>query len=404
MLLHCLEMEQINITQPIDNAFVEGSTGYIDDVEKKIKEYPKNETLESLINTGGGDITHGRRLFRAVLEHEGETIANVIGQAASMGGLLLAAFDKVRMDIHSRGMLHKGRLADNSKASESDKKEIQVFNETAHALLLAKAEKNAQINDKIDLQKAKAVLDQIFLSDSIEDYWFSAIEMRDVLGIVDEVTDVKRDQGKPELKLVAMANDYKNKFLNSFNNMGLFSKTKSVPRVMNIKDGRSIVFNSDSKELQKGDKIAVVDSDEVINETLPISDTLTAEVKENEVVDLINEEPSEPIKSQLDEVAKEEVMAMIQEMLAPIMEKLKEMGGAEDMEAKKKKEEEMENAIDEKIEAAAKSLFNKTQKQIVDGYKVPKFEGKNESVFEGMSHKEKQVVKTVEFVNENLNK
>jgi len=401
-------MDQVNITQAIDNKLIDGALGYIDKVESEIKSVTPGNDLNVLINSQGGDIFQGRRLFRAILEHEGPTKSKVVGFAASMAGLFLAAFDHNEMDIHSRAMLHKAHLSNSEEPSKEDKQEIKIFNETAHALLKAKAEKNAAKNDKIDLEKAISILDEIFLSDSIKDYWFSAIEMRDVLGIVDEVTDIQRVDGKPERKLVAIANEYKNQFLNSFNKMGLFDKkSKGAPRILNIKDGRQIIFNSTTGELKKGDNIAIVDSDEEVNGKIAIDEKTSAEVKDGQIVDILNEENDSPI-NMLDEEQKQEISAMIQEALKPVLEKLDEMsGGGEGPDDKKdKKEEEEEKAMEAlKAEVGKISKFlSETQGKIVGGYTPPKAKTKNESFFDGMSPKEKEIVKKVEFVNEKMNK
>ena len=113
---------EINLTREIDN-----EDGYIDDVVAQIKAIPKGEQLDMMVTCVGGDTFQGARLHRAVMEHDGHTKFVGIGIAASMGGVLMSAFDEIELDEELDIMLHKAHIPD-VPADELDPSQLDILN------------------------------------------------------------------------------------------------------------------------------------------------------------------------------------------------------------------------------------------------------------------------------------
>lgn len=354
-------MKELFLTQEITNV-----EGYIDKVVTDIKSVPANEELHMLITCVGGDVFQGDRLNRAILEHGSHTKATVIGLAASMGVVLLSAFDEVEIDSDAEIMLHKAHIPDMAPEDYTPEQRMSInrFNRKALSRLESKG---------VDAD----LLDEIFLSDSVSDVWLTAKEAEDA-GIGKSVK-IERKDSKP-FRVAAKLNiqQIKNK------HMGLFSKDKAVTRVATLKDGRQIVFKSESETLAKGDTVNLIGSNELLNGKIHLSNNMVAEIDEkNEVV---NMEEEEEINDVVSDDEKQAIMERLDTLEKAVTEMMTKMDGGDSEEAKEveaKKEEEYENKVKELEDAYKKTtdlLANAIDaaSAIKSGYKLPAVEDKHE--------------------------
>ena len=132
--------------------------------------------------------------------------------------------------------------------------------------------------------------------------------------------------------------------------MSLFGKKElKVARVELLSDDRIIVFNSAKEALAKGDKIALVGSDESLKGRLVLKNEMVAVVGEDNVIKAVEE----PTSNEMDE----ETMAKIDEIVEAItslmarVDKL-EGGGEESAEAKAARLKAEQDDDDEEAKAA----------------------------------------------------
>lgn len=379
--------EMIYLTSAIDNESLMGEDGYADRIEKQIRAKKSGDELVANFDSPGGDVNAGFRLARAISEHVGHTKAIVTGIAASMAGVMLAFFDEVEADVNAEIMLHKAHIGDKEMKdlTPEERQNIESFNEKAYNRLLEKG---------VD----KAVLHDIFLSDKIKDFYFTATEARDI-GLVDVVTEVKRNKGIPTISKIAalLKSNAKNKYeLYKKKQMGLFTKSEPiVARAEVLSDDRVIIFNSAKEALAKGDKIALIGSNDSLKGRLILSNKMVAVVNEDNVVEAIEEptvnEMDEDVRAMLDEIV-ETVKALISRVEAleggeaeeeAVEAKLEDAEHEDDEEeaSAKKKSEEVEAAQAEMTELTAKLVAMKTaiaNKTIASTFKIGKKEDKQE--------------------------
>lgn len=273
--------ELIYLTQAIDNEAKFGNDGYADKIEKQIRSQKSGETLTANIDSPGGEVTTGFRIARALSEHVGQTKAIVTGIAASMMGVMLGFFDYVEGDINSEYMLHKAHVpgTKNKDLTPEERNSIESFNKKAY---------NNLLNKGVD----KDLLHQIFLSDEVKDFYFTAQEAKKI-GLIDEITEVKRKNGNPSIiKIAASLNqNAKNKYESyKLKQMGIFSKKKPiVAQVEMLKDDRILLFNSASETIAKGDKLSLVGSNESLKGSLILSSGMKLIVNEENTVESVEE-------------------------------------------------------------------------------------------------------------------
>ena len=383
----------IYLTSAIDNESLMGEDGYADRIEKQIRATKSGEDLVVNIDSPGGDVNAGFRLARALSEHVGHTKAIVTGVAASMAGILLAFFDEVEADVNSEVMLHKAHVTGKAlkDLTPETRESLKSFNEKAYNRMLEKG---------VD----KAILHDIFLSDKIKDFYFTAKEAEQNLHLVDKVTEVKRNNGIPTISRVAakLISNAKNKYeLYKKKQMSLFGKKElKVARVELLSDDRIIVFNSAKEALAKGDKIALVGSDESLKGRLVLKNEMIAVVGEDNLVEAIEEPTSNEMDGEL-MIKIDEIVEAITSIMARL-DKI-EGGGEESAEAKeaklkaeqdgdeeeeaaaaaKKKAEEVEAATAELTELSAKLVAMKTAidtNTIASKFKIGKREDKQEAM------------------------
>ena len=304
---------RIQLTQAIDNEPKMGHDGYTDKIVKDIQAVPNGSDLEVEIDCVGGNVGGGFRIARAISEHVGNTKAIVTGMAASMAGLLLAFFDTVEVDKYADGvMLHKAHIvgSEEKDLTAEEKSSIKTFNQKAYDKLKSKGVDESRLHD-------------IFLSDKIEDFYFTPKQTKEI-GLADDVTEVVRSGGNPIIRKLAalQRSTIRNKYeSHKLKQMSLFGKKKPiVSRAEILRDDRVIIFNSVNETIAKGDKLSLLNSGESLKGNLILKSGLVAIVNEENVVESIEEvsvsdEISPEIQSMLEELAAA-ISALIERMEA----------------------------------------------------------------------------------------
>jgi len=381
-------MAEVNLTQEINN-----DNGYIDSVVGEIKNVPDGEPLDMLITCVGGDTFQGDRLHRAILEHQGKTKAIVIGLAASMGGVLLSAFDSVEIDVDADIMLHKAHIPNTptDEITPEQNSMIERFNRRAFSRM-----SDSGVNEEL--------LKDIFLSDQTKDFWLTAKEA-EAAGI-GQVMKIERKDSQPykvaaKLDIKSIKNKYKQK------EMGLFKSNKAALRMINAVDGRQVVFTSENEAVAKGDTLQLVGSNESLQGKIKLTDTLEATIdEENKIVDLVETE-AEVDGDQIGELAGrieaiEKALAELtkggEEEETPEAKAAKEEEAA--IEAKAVVEEEEEKEEEKKAMTALLQDALKAAKTIKAGLKLPTMDDKHETVVSNLTDREKNVSELISLRND----
>ncbi len=135
------------------------------------------------INSPGGIVTSGLAIYDTMQYIKSDIATYCIGQAASMGALLLTAGTKGKRYVlpHSRIMIHQpmGGFQGQATDIEIHAREILKMKETLNGII---AKHTGQTVDKIG-------------SDTERDYFMSGQEAKDY-GIVDEVIESIKNMGK----------------------------------------------------------------------------------------------------------------------------------------------------------------------------------------------------------------
>lgn len=135
------------------------------------------------INSPGGSVTSGLAIYDTMQYIKSDIATYCIGQAASMGALLLTAGTKGKRYVlpHSRIMIHQpmGGFQGQATDIEIHAREILKMKETLNGII---AKHTGQTVDKIG-------------SDTERDYFMSGQEAKDY-GIVDEVIESIKTVGK----------------------------------------------------------------------------------------------------------------------------------------------------------------------------------------------------------------
>jgi ATP-dependent protease ClpP protease subunit len=351
-------MAKIQFTKSISNSSF-GEDGFADSIVSQIEAVEAGEEIEFEIDSGGGEVYRGWRIATAISKHEGKTIANVTGIAASMSAVLLAFFDEVRADEKARIMLHKAYhpWRDYDDLKDEEKREIDTFNTKAYEKLSAK--KGAD----------KKFLKEVFLTDERKDHYMSAKEAKDK-GLIDEVYQIKRKNNSPIYRMVAQLQDKINNL-----DMSLFSNKEERPsQAVVMADERVMIFRSDNTSVAKGNKVELLGKNEALEGEHTLKDGTTIIVNDKNVVTEVKEKKAEETNDELTDMVKA-LMAKVEEMSAKIA----------DIEAKKEGEEEAKT-VDElkdevtQLEAKKKEILKaiKDNSALSSDFNPPNFEDKGE--------------------------
>jgi len=146
-----------------------------------------DKDINVYINTPGGSVTAGLAIYDTLMFVKPDVCTYCVGQAASMGALLLASGTKGKRYLlpHARIMIHQPWGGTRGSASD--------INIQAQEILKLKAKLNDLLAKHTGQQLKKVELD------SDRDYFMSSKEAAEY-GIVDEVIESKGDTGQKDKK------------------------------------------------------------------------------------------------------------------------------------------------------------------------------------------------------------
>jgi ATP-dependent protease ClpP protease subunit len=369
-------MADVYLSKSIENE----NTSYIDDVINQIKSIDPSEPLRMLITSYGGSTDQGKRIIRAIREHEGKTEALIIGVAASMATSILPAFDEVSFDApDTELMFHKSGVFD-SYGERVPEEELDAdivdrlkrFNANTYSELV-----NAGMSDDF--------VSEVFLSDSLENFWITAEEAVGLgLGKIKPATpDAMKVAANYDQDIINLKNELK---------MNLFKK--KALQVFNTADGRAVAFESASAEPKKGDQLKLVGSNEGLGSELMLSNTMKAIL--NEGGEIVNVEEVEEPKAEVSDEMVAELSARIDDLEAAVNAIKEAMNGeaeeAEEVEAKKDEEEEKMKALANKVESTLSEVEN-IANTLSTTAKLGKVEDKAEplEIGGGLTEEQKQI-------------
>lgn len=140
-----------------------------------------SDDITLLINSPGGMITSGLAIYDAMQYAKSDIVTVCMGQAASMGALLLAAGEKGKRYAweHARVLIHQPLIAGNVIGPASD---IQI-----------QAEEILKIRERLNdiLVRHTRQPKEKIQEDTDRDYFMSATEAKEY-GIIDEVASGRR--------------------------------------------------------------------------------------------------------------------------------------------------------------------------------------------------------------------
>ena len=173
-------------------------------------------------------------------------------------------------------------------------------------------------------------------------------------------------------------------------------------RVVNLLDDRQVVFESKEENIRKGDKLALVNSEEVLDGRIQITNTLVADITNGEVVNM--EEVEEP-KAEISEDMIAELVSRVTELENAVRNLV---GNSEEGADEEKEEMEAKAKALEAKEAGITALMddvNKTMASIKTTFMPPQKDDKREAIQteNRFTADEEYAIQQREFVKE-LNK
>lgn len=177
---------------------------------------------------------------------------------------------------------------------------------------------------------------------------------------------------------------------------------KATVRVVNLLDDRQVVFESKEENIRKGDKLALVNSEEVLDGRIQITNTLVADITNGEVVNM--EEVEEP-KAEISEDMIAELVSRVTELENAVRNLV---GNSEEGADEEKEEMEAKAKALEAKEAGITALMddvNKTMASIKTTFMPPQKDDKREAIQteNRFTADEEYAIQQREFVKE-LNK
>ncbi len=305
-------MARIYLNETIFNGF-----GTVDEVLSKINAVPDNEPLELQVNSGGGICSDGRVLYQAILERKGETTFIGVGIVASMAAVLMAAFDKVKLESSCDIMFHKGRPAwweYEDEVSDEEQYLVDRFNDLAY---------NDLSNKGVD----EGFLNEVFNSEGNKDHWITAqraeeiglgqvfktirknnmpVEVLNAVKGLDEMDSEK----KKEAYYMAQAEAHGKQMLSQANKPTKFKiksmfTGKKLMRSVKLANGTEACFMSKSETPAKGDVLTPIGSAKALDGKIALENNTMLTVSNNEVID------AEEMDTSKDTVTREEFDAAL---------------------------------------------------------------------------------------------
>lgn len=141
------------------------------DIEKAIKE-ADGDDITFVINSGGGDVFAGNEINYLISQYRGNTVADVVGIAASIATVICCGANKVRMAAGAQYMIHNV-----SGSASGDCRELKKVSD-----ILKNANKTIS-----NTYRLKTGMDEKALLDLMnKETWMDAVQAKEY-GFVDEI-------------------------------------------------------------------------------------------------------------------------------------------------------------------------------------------------------------------------
>ncbi|EPY2283499.1 head maturation protease, ClpP-related [Clostridium sporogenes] len=94
------------------------------DIEEALNKSKKNEEIEVIINSGGGDVFAGSEIYSLLKDHKGKVTGKIVGLCASSASIIAMGIENLKMSptaqimIHRASMISAGNSEDFAKGAE----------------------------------------------------------------------------------------------------------------------------------------------------------------------------------------------------------------------------------------------------------------------------------------------
>ena len=169
-----MRMERIKINGEI------GFDIFAEDIEAQLKE-AKNKDIEIIINSPGGSVFEGVKIYNLLNEHNGQKIVTIDSLAASMATYIAMAGDLIAVKDNATFMIHNAW-----GFAMGDYRDMQKTAEVLEGLSSLIAKKYAEKTNK-DIKEIRALMN--------EETWLFGDEIVKT-GFADELIETNKDKDK----------------------------------------------------------------------------------------------------------------------------------------------------------------------------------------------------------------
>ena len=268
---------------------------------KNIVNNNKNEDLNFVISTLGGDVNYGLSIYDLIKSHKGKTKATIIGMTASAGTIIAMSCDEVEMSENALFLIHNSWTQVEGNKQELNKT-INDLNKIDNIMVNIYSSKTGKTSEEIkDLMN--------------EEIWLSADEAKD-MGFINNITS-------SNLKIAANYKLLNDKLLIKLENkMNIFSKTKKDSQIYNVislKDGKQLIINAE--EVAAEVEVLPVNAQSLEDGTYELSDGRTIVVSGGAITD-VQEVKAEEGGEKEEEEMKSEIISAVGEIVSAEIKKI----------------------------------------------------------------------------------
>ena len=141
------------------------------DITQALKE-ANGEDITFIVNSGGGDVFAGNEIQYLISQYKGNTVADIVGIAASIATVICCGADKVRATAGAQYMIHN--------VSGGARGDYHAMDKASQILINA----NKTISNTYRLKTGMSEKELLKLMD--KETWFDAVKAKE-LGFVDEI-------------------------------------------------------------------------------------------------------------------------------------------------------------------------------------------------------------------------
>lgn len=80
------------------------------DIEETLNKVKKNEEIEVIINSGGGDVFAGSEIYSLLKDHKGKVTGKIVGLCASAASVIAMGINNLKMSPTAQIMIHRASM------------------------------------------------------------------------------------------------------------------------------------------------------------------------------------------------------------------------------------------------------------------------------------------------------